>query len=288
MPMVVVGAMVAWGFISWQEHLQTHGGAPLVGLDLLSLPSLRAGLASQLVLYFIVAGTFFVIPLYLQTVLELNALESGIRMLPMSVCLFLVALIGSKLASRRSPRQLIRSGLLIACGGLVLMISAIRPQADSVLFSLAMASIGIGIGLAISQIGNVNLSSADQSRSTEIGGMQGTAQNLGASLGVAIAGTALFIALGNQLTTTVNNNPLINPVLKQATEAAQKKGIQVVTPELLASHLQQAGVPNDQIQLISEDYTSSKLQALRLGLGHVLVVALLGLPLTRGLPRRPL
>ena len=288
MPMVVVGALVAWGFISWQEHLQTHGGAPLVGLDLLSLASLRAGLASQLVLYFIVAGTFFVIPLYLQTVLELNALESGIRMLPMSVCLFLVALIGSRLASHRSPRQLIRSGLLIACGGLVLMISAIRPEADSVLFTLAMASIGIGIGLAISQIGNVNLSSADQSRSTEIGGMQGTAQNLGASLGVAIAGTALFIALGNQLTTTVNNNPSINPALKQATEAAQKKGIQVVTPELLESHLQQAGVPSDQIQLISGDYTSSKLQALRLGLGHVLVVALLGLPLTRGLPRKPL
>jgi hypothetical protein len=156
------------------------------------------------------------------------------------------------------------------------------------LFSLAMASIGIGIGLAISQIGNVNLSSADQSRSTEIGGMQGTAQNLGASLGVAIAGTALFIALGNQLTTTVNNNPLINPVLKQATEAAQKEGIQVVTPELLSSHLQKAGVPSDQIQLISDDYTSSKLQALRLGLGYVLVVALLGLPLTRGLPRQPL
>ena len=259
-----------------------------MGLDLLSLASLRAGLASQLVLYFIVAGTFFVIPLYLQTVLELNALESGIRMLPMSVCLFLVALIGSRLARRRSPRQLIRAGLLIACGGLVLMISAIRPQADSVLFTLAMASIGIGIGLAISQIGNVNLSSADQSRSTEIGGMQGTAQNLGASLGVAIAGTALFIALGNQLTTTVNNNPLINPVLKQATEAAQKEGIQVVTPELLNSYLQKAGVPSDQIQLISDDYTSSKLQALRLGLGYVLVVALLGLPLTRGLPRQPL
>ena len=49
-------------------------------------------------------------------------------------------------------------------------------------------------------------------------------------LGVAIAGTALFIALGNQLTTTVNNNPSINPALKQATEAAQKRGIQVVTP----------------------------------------------------------
>ena len=82
--------------------------------------------------------------------------------------------------------------------------------------------------------------------------------------------------------------PLINPVLKQATEAAQKEGIQVVTPELLNSYLQKAGVPSDQIQLISDDYTSSKLQALRLGLGYVLVVALLGLPLTRGLPRQPL
>ena len=62
----------------------------------------------------------------------------------------------------------------------------------------------------------------------------------------------------------------------------------MVTPELLESHLQQAGVPSDQIQLISGDYTSSKLQALRLGLGHGWVVALLGLPRTRGLPRKPL
>ena len=134
----------------------------------------------------------------------------------------------------------------------------------------------------------MNLSAADQSRSTEIGGLQGTAQNLGASLGVAIAGTALFIALGNQLTTTVNSNPLITPALKAAAEAAQQRGIQVVTPELLASQLQKAGVSNDQIELLTADYTTSKLQALRLGLGHVLVVALLGLPLTRGLPRRPL
>ena len=40
---------------------------------------------------------------------------------------------------------------------------------------------------------------------------------------MAIAGTALFIALGNQLTTAVNNNPSISPALKQATEAAQKR-----------------------------------------------------------------
>ena len=137
------------------------------------------------------------------------------------------------------------------------MISSIRPQADSALFTLAMALIGIGIGLAISQIGNVNLSAADQSRSTEIGGLQGTAQNLGASLGVAIAGTALFIALGNQLTTTVNSNPLITPALKAAAEAAQQRGVQVVTPELLASQLQKAGVSNDQIELLTADYTTS-------------------------------
>ncbi len=67
--------------------------------------------------------------LYLQTVLGLDALQSGIRMLPLSVALFLMALIGSRLATRYPPRTLIRLGIIIACLGLLLLIGAITPDA---------------------------------------------------------------------------------------------------------------------------------------------------------------
>lgn len=285
-PVVVVGLLIGWGFITWERHRADHGEQPLVGIDLFGLPSLRAGLASQMILYFIIAGTFFVLPLYLQTVLNLDALESGIRMLPLSLALFLMALAGSRLATRYSPRTLIRVGLVTAGAGLLLLITAITPQARGTLFAIAMATIGVGVGLAISQIGNVNLSAADESRSNEVGGLQGTAQNLGSSLGVALAGTAVFIGLAAVFTTTVSGNDAVDEALQVAVEEATAGGVQVLSISQAQELLAAEGVPADQATLILDAYAESKLQALRLGIGIILVVSLAGLPLTRGLPRK--
>jgi len=284
-PMVMVGLLVGWAFISWERKVSASGREPLVGTDLLGIPTLRAGLASQLVLYFIISGSFFVLPLYLQTVLNLDALDSGIRMLPMSVALFLMAIAGSRLATRFSPRSMIRSGIITACVGLLLLIGAITPEASGSLFALAMAVIGIGVGLAISQIGNVNLSAADESRSNEVGGLQGTAQNLGMSLGVALAGTAVFIGLAATFTTSVSNNDEINTALQEGVVEATASGVQVITVQEAQQLLEDQGVPQDQADAVVNDYAASKLQSLRAGLGIVLIIGLLGLPLTRGLPR---
>ena len=239
-------------------------------------------------LYFIIAGSFFVLPLYLQTVLGLDALQSGIRMLPLSVALFLTALIGSRLATRYPPRTLIRLGIMVACLGLLLLIGAITPDARGTLFAIAMTAIGVGVGLAISQIGNVNLSSVDESRSSEAGGLQGTAQNLGQSLGVALAGTAVFIGLASSFSTAVSDNPDINSTLQQEVIDATATGVQIVTVQQAEQALVQQGVSAEQAEEVVDDYASSKLQALRLGLGIVFLVGLVGLPLTRGLPRQTL
>ena len=287
-PLVLCGLALGWAFLWWERRVSANGGEPLVGTDLLGISTLRSGLASQMILYFIIAGSFFVLPLYLQTVLNLDALQSGIRMLPLSVALFLMALAGSRLATRYSPRILIRLGIVTACLGLLLLIGAITPDARGTLFAIAMAVIGLGVGLAISQIGNVNLSSADESRSNEVGGLQGTAQNLGSSLGVALAGTAVFIGLAATFTTAVSDNDDINSALQKGVTQAAASGVQVITVQQAQALLEDQGVPADQAAEVVDDYAASKLQALRLGLGIVFIVGLVGLPLTRGLPRQTL
>lgn len=287
-PIVIIGLLIGWGFVSWERRLAATDREPLVGTDLFGITTLRAGLASQMILYFIIAGSFFVLPLYLQTVLNLDALESGIRMLPLSIALFLMALAGSRLATRYSPRTLIRIGIITACVGLLLLIGAITPEASGGLFAIAMAVIGLGVGLAISQIGNVNLSSADESRSNEVGGLQGTAQNLGSSLGVALAGTAVFIGLAATFTTSVSQNPDISSALQDGIADATASGVQVVTVEQAQELLEAQGVPADEADVVVDEYAASKLQALRAGLGIVLIIGLVGLPLTRGLPREVL
>jgi EmrB/QacA subfamily drug resistance transporter len=287
-PVVILGLLIGWAFVAWERHLATTQREPLVGTDLFGIASLRAGLASQLILYFMIAGAFFVLPLYLQTVLDLDALQSGIRMLPLSIGLFLMALAGSRLALRFSPRTLIRIGIVTSCVGLLLLIGAITPDARGSLFALAMAVIGVGVGLAISQIGNVNLSAAEESRSNEIGGLQGAAQNLGSSLGVALAGTAVFIGLAATFTTSVSQNADIDAALQEGVTEASASGVQVITVDQAQELLAAQGVPADQAQLVVDEYAASKLQSLRAGLGIVFIVSVLSLPLTRGLPNRTL
>ena len=287
-PIVLLGLLIGRGFFAWERRLSNRGGAPLIGTDLLGIRSLRAGLGSQLILYFIIAGTFFILPLYLQTVLGLDAFESGLRMLPMSIAIFVMALAGSRLAVKVSPRTLIQLGLALSCVGVVFLIGAITAEARGTLFAIAMTVIGVGLGLAVSQIGNVNLSAADESRSSEIGGLQGTGQNLGSSLGVAIAGTVLFIGLAATFNANLAGNPNVDANLQAAAKDATSTGIQVVSTAEATAAVDAAGVPPEQADDVVSAYSDSKLQSLRLALAVVFVVGVLGLLVTGGLPKEPL
>ena len=80
--MIAGGALLLWSFTVWQRHRETTGADPLVHLDLLRIPPLRAGLNGLFSQNLILMGVFFVVPLYLQLVLGLDALQTGIKMLP--------------------------------------------------------------------------------------------------------------------------------------------------------------------------------------------------------------
>lgn len=286
-PIVLVGIVIARLFFAWERHVAAVGRTPLIGTDLLDIRVLRAGLGSMLVLYFTIAGTFFILPLYLQTVLGLDAFESGLRILPMSIAIFVMALVGSRLSARISPRTLVQVGLALAAAGVAFLIGAITPDARGTLFAIAMTIIGIGLGLAVSQIGNVNLSAADSSRSSEIGGLQGTAQNLGSSLGVALAGTVLFIGLATTFTTNLSEQPAVNQQLQQAADTAVADGVQVVPASDVKAATEQAGLPPDQVDAVVTAYSDAKLTSLRGSLLIVFIVGVLGLLLTGGLPKEP-
>jgi MFS family permease len=287
-PIVLVGLLVMRWFFAWEKRVSARGGTPLVGTDLLHIRSLRSGLGSQVVLYFIIAGTFFILPLYLQTVLGLDAFESGLRMLPMSIAIFVMALAGSRLSVKVSPRTLIQVGLALASAGVVLLIGSVTAEARGTLFAIAMAVIGVGLGLAVSQIGNVNMSAADESRGNEIGGLQGTGQNLGSSLGVAIAGSVLFIGLAATFNYNLSNQPAADANLQQAAKEVTASGIQVVSSAQVEEAVTDAGLPPDQVDAVVTAYDDSKLQSLRGALAIVFIVGVLGLLVTGGLPKEPL
>ncbi len=99
------GAGLLWGFVRWQRHREATGTDPLVHLDLLKIPPLRSGLIGLFTQNLILMGVFFTIPLYLQLVLGFDALETGLRMLPVSITMFLASAVGSRLSNRFPVRS---------------------------------------------------------------------------------------------------------------------------------------------------------------------------------------
>src|SRR4051812_46718428 len=155
------GAGLLWAFVRWQRHRERIGTDPLVHLDLLKIPPLRSGLAGLLSQNLILMGVFFVVPLYLQLVLGFDALKTGVKMLPVSVAMFIAATLGSRLSARFTVRALIRSGLSITVVAVLLLLATIDPELSGAGFATSMALLGVGMGLLASQLGNVVQSAVD-------------------------------------------------------------------------------------------------------------------------------
>jgi predicted MFS family arabinose efflux permease len=142
---------------------------------------LRAGLTTLMMQQLILLGTFFVLPVYLQVVLGLDAFETGKRLFPMSVTMFIAAMLGPRLAAGLAPKRVAQAGLVALAVAAVVLLGTIDVELNRPEFGLALALFGVGAGLLLSQLGNVIMSSVDPSKTNEAGGLQGTAQNLGAS-----------------------------------------------------------------------------------------------------------
>ena len=108
---IAAGGVLIWGFVTWQRHREATDRDPLVHLSLARIPPVRSGLIGLFSQNLILMGIFFVVPLYLQLVLGLNALETGIKMLPVSITMFVTSAIGSRLSNRFTVRAIVRSGL---------------------------------------------------------------------------------------------------------------------------------------------------------------------------------
>ena len=207
---ITAGGVLIWGFVAWQRHRERTDLDPLVHLSLTRIPPVRSGLIGLLSQNLILMGIFFVVPLYLQLVLGLNALETGIKMLPVSITMFATSAIGSRLSNRFPVRSIVRTGLLVTMAGALILLSTIKPTLFDAAFAIGMAVLGIGMGLMVSQLGNVVQSSVEGSGRSEAGGLQYTGQQLGSSLGVALIGAIVLMGLTSAFISNVEHDPRIS------------------------------------------------------------------------------
>ena len=284
--LIIIGSFLLMLFVRREQAVKDRGDEPLLDLDLLGIPRMKAGLIVQACQAFIIQATFFVLPLYLQTVLGFDALQTGKTILPLSVALFVFALGGASLTSRYGAKLIVQRGLGLLLVGEVVLLYFLAPDLATVGFAIGMALIGAGLGLMASQVGNVIMSSVDSSRGSEAGGLQGTSLNLGASLGVALVGSIVIAMLATNFTTIVSANPNLPDSVKEQVAVAAETSANFVSASQVESAAMEAGLPADQTAELVQDYSDAQLAALRGDLAFLSLFALLALAWVRRLPDR--
>jgi MFS family permease len=283
---IIAGGICLALFALWEDRREREGRDTLLDRSLLKIGALRAGLSTLLMQQLILLGTFFVLPVYLQVVLGLDAFETGKRLFPMSVTMFIAAMAGPRLAAGVSPKRVAQVGLATLLVASLLLLGTIDTTLKGGLFALALALFGVGAGLLLSQLGNVIMSSVEESKTNEAGGLQGTAQNLGASLGTALIGSVLISALSSGFVTEVKQNPSLSQSVRTQIEQASEKGVPVVPVAQVEQAAVKAGLSQDEADSLGKDYSDAQLQGLKRAMGAVGIVALVSLWFTRGLPGR--
>ncbi|MGZ8769001.1 MFS transporter, partial [Aeromicrobium sp.] len=278
------GAVLLWVFVAWQARRESSGRDPLVHMTLLKIAPLRAGLIGLFAQNLILMGVFFTIPLYLQLVIGLDALETGLKMLPVSITMFLASAAGSRLSGRYPIRSIVRAGLATTMVATVMLLATVKPELDNSSFAWSMAVLGVGMGLIASQLGNVVQSSVDASGRGEAGGLQFTGQQLGSSLGVALLGAIVLSGLTSAFVSNISSDERISSAVSEQVGVAAGSGIDFVSADQIGAAAQESGLDEQTTEALVDDYESAQLQALKTGLLAAAFLALLSLAFTADLP----
>ncbi|WP_327733719.1 MFS transporter [Streptomyces nojiriensis] len=282
--LVMAGLMLVWLFFRWEARLVSRGVEPLVDPELLKNRQLSGGLTMFLFQYLVQMGVFFVVPLYLSVALGLSALHTGALILPLSITLLAAAIGVPKFSPNASPRRVVRRGILAMFAGAVILMSALTPDSGAEVVTVPMLLIGLGIGLLASQLGAVTVSAVPDEKSAEVGGIQNTVTNLGASIGTALAGSIMIAVLTSSFLTTIDQNPAIPADVKTQAHTALAGSAPFLSDEQLGEALEAAGTDPVVAQAALDANEEARIEGLRAALALLALAALLALFFTQRIP----
>jgi predicted MFS family arabinose efflux permease len=284
--LILGGLFLLWLFFEWESRLDRRGGEPLVRPSMLRNVQMVGGLRMFFFQYFVQSGVFFVVPLFLSVSLGLSAIDTGVRLLPLSVTLLIAAAGIPRFRPDANPRRVVRLALLAMLAGTVVLLAAIDEEASAEIVTLPLLLLGLGIGALASQLGAVTVSAVPDELSPEVGGLQNTATNIGASLGTALAGSVLIASLTATLVAGIQENPAVPPEVREQAQVELSSGVPFLSDADAQAALERADVDSQTAAAIVDENASARLGALRAALTVIALVAAAALFFTAPIPTK--
>ncbi len=284
--LMVAGLVLVWSFLHWEARMVARGQEPLVDPALLRNHQLGGGLTMFFFQYLLMMGVFFLLPLYLSVALGLSAIATGVRIMPMSVTLLAAALGVPRLFPDVSPRLVVRVGTLLILLGLLVLLAAIDIHAGAEIVTVPLLLVGLGLGAIASQLGAVTVSAVPDEQSSEVGGLQNTVTNLGASLGTALVGSILIAVLTASFLTNIEMNDAVPQGVKDKAHIELAAGIPFMSDKQLEAAANEAGASSEVTQAALNANAHARLDGLRAGLTVLILIAAVALFFVGRIPTR--
>jgi EmrB/QacA subfamily drug resistance transporter len=276
-----VGALMAAGVVAlgslvwWLLRRKRDGKPALLDPDLFRSVLFRYGVTGQMLQQIALGGTMIALPIFLQMVLEYNAMEAGLSIAPLSLSMFGVALLAGRRAGRRRPAAIIRAGFALVSLGLFALLPVVPRATSGWWLVLPLIVVGSGLGLLVSQLNNYTLSPISEERVSEAAGVNSAAGSFGLSFGLAFAGAIMLATLSIAFTRMAEASDVLPPDEQQQVADALDEDAEVMSNTALDQQLE--GQPQDIEDEIIRINTDARPLALQVALGIPILAALLGL-----------
>jgi DHA2 family multidrug resistance protein-like MFS transporter len=186
---LVVGAVLLVAFVRRQRRL-TH---PLVDLRMFARPAFSTSVGCIVLAMLALVGLELIAAQYLQLVLDLSPLETGLRLLPLTIAAMAAGLAGARLLRRFGPRRMVSAGFCLTAVA-VLLLTAMGETDNTGLLLFGFVLLGFGLETTLFGAYESMLSEAPPEQAGGAAAIGETSYQLGAGIGIALLGSVMNAA----------------------------------------------------------------------------------------------
>jgi MFS family permease len=283
--LIGLGAAALFALAWWLGRRKRRGQVTLLDPDLFRSPVFRLGISGQMLQQIALGGAMIALPIFLQMVLEYDAMRTGLSIAPLSLTMFAVALIAGKRAGRRRPSNVIRLGFVLLTAGVGLLIPIVPRATSGWWLFVPLVIAGAGLGLLVSQLNNYTLSPITEERVSEAAGVNSAGGSFGLSFGLAFAGAIMLATLAFTFTDAARSSDVLSPSDQGRVAQALEQDAQVMDNARLSELV--ADQPEPVQEEIVRINTETRPRALQVALLVPLVVAMIGIAVGTRMTKHP-
>jgi EmrB/QacA subfamily drug resistance transporter len=272
--LLLLGALSMAGLVYWLTRRKREQKPTLLDPDLFKSAGYRLGISQQTLQQIALGGTMIALPIYLQLVLEYNAMEAGLSLAPLSLTMFGVALLAGKKAGHRRPASIVRAGFGMLTLGLAVLVPIVPRASSGWYLVIPLIIAGAGLGLLVSQLNNYTLAPISEERVSEAAGVNSAGGSFGLSFGLAFAGAIMLATLSVAFTKMAESSTVLPPATQQKVANRLEHDAEIMSNTQLQKQL--SGEPEEIQDEIIRINTDARHLSLQVALLIPIIAALLG------------